>query len=362
MRKLHLYELHKLRGAKFAPFAGWEMPVAYGSAIEEHLGVRSSVRMFDVSHMGEIEVSGPGAIEALNFSLTNDVRKCKAGQAQYTLLCTEEGGVIDDLILYRKTDENFLLCVNATNIENDFDALIARCENFDCTIRNSSDEFGQIAIQGPASAQVVMRALKVNVANLNKMNFLSDIGPRREGILARTGYTGEDGFEIYYPLIDLEELANDLEKAGAQWAGLAARDSLRLEAGFPLYGHELNRNITPVQAGLEWAVTWSKNDFVGLRALCEERTCGPAGRIGHYVVEDRRIPRQGDPVIDNLGRPVGRVLSGGFSPSLGKPIGTAWIDKESWGKRNESGWTSRLRNQDIPISFGPPAIKLCKAQ
>ena len=242
MKTLKLNSFHRSRGAKFAPFAGWSMPVSYGSAIEEHLATRKSVMLFDVSHMGEIEVVGRGAASFLSFVLSNNVY-CPTGKAFYSLICDSNGGTVDDVIVYRRSDENFLLCVNASNVMRDFEHLVWYSNSYDCKVVDRSSEFGQLAVQGPGSPELLYSLFGKGISEIRRMSFAVLVYEGHEILVARTGYTGEDGFELYCSQAFLPSLAFSLERLFPEnshaWAGLAARDSLRLEAGFPLYGLSL---------------------------------------------------------------------------------------------------------------------------
>jgi len=357
LKKLPLRNFHAANNAKFAPFAGWEMPVSYGSALEEHLGVRQHARAFDVSHMGEIDVSGPDALKFLNGLLTNDLSKCEIGCAQYTFMCNEQGGVIDDLIVYRLAEDGYFLCVNASNITKDYDHLTERKKGLNCQVLDLSNSFGLLAIQGPASAALLANSLEIETTGISKMRFSQPLLFGEKTILARTGYTGEDGFEIYCSNSIVERLAESFQSSGINWAGLAARDSLRLEAGFPLHGHEISEKITPIQARLGWAVGWNKPSFLGDKMLRYEKEHGSEGYVGYYEAIGRRIPRAGAIILDSEGTESGRVLSGGYSPSCSRPIGTAWIREEAWVNRLTEGWKVLLRDQEISIKFGPPVLK-----
>jgi len=362
LKKLPLHDYHKSISAKFAPFAGWDMPLSYGSSLEEHRFVRKYAGIFDVSHMGEILVEGVQALNFLNFALTNDLSKIRTGQAQYTLLCSEDGGTIDDLIVYKIAETKYLLCVNASNTITDFAHLIALRGNYDCEIHNQSDEFGQLAIQGPCSADILCQLCERKVAEIPRMHCVEGVWLGTDkSLIARTGYTGEDGFEIYCSKDQLSEwvaaLSNSFESGKLCWIGLAARDTLRLEAGFPLHGHELSDEISPVQAGLSWAVGWDKEEFLGSVALRAEKENLLKGRVVHYAVEDRRIPRSNSAIVNHDGKKIGRVLSGGFSPLLEQPIGTAMLDVEVLGEFEKDGAFAEIRGKLIRIRKSLPAIR-----
>jgi len=362
LKKLYLHEYHAENQAKFAEFAGWEMPLSYGSSLDEHNGVRSDARVFDVSHMGQLKVSGHSALKFLNYMLTNDLSSCKVGFAQYSLLCNEKGGVIDDLIVYRLSKDEFMLCVNASNVDADFSYLEGKIGEYDCTLLNLSHNFGLLAIQGPSSVAYLRKMIDVELSKISKMGFVQIQIFDEQCIVARTGYTGEDGFEIYCPNQKIIKLAELCQKSGLKWAGLAARDSLRLEAGFPLHGHELSDLISPIQAKLGWAVGWEKDSFVGYQALLHEKQSGAKVQVEHYEVAGRRIPRSGSIILDSNGSEAGKVLSGGFSPVLSKPIGTCLIDKNSLKNCSQKGWKTFAGRQEVEIFFGKPALSKVRNQ
>ena len=365
LKKLELHDLHVENSAKFTSFAGWEMPVSYGRSIEEHLHTRRKTSLFDVSHMGEIEVSGPDAEAFLDYALTNSVSSAEPGRAVYSPLCDDDGGTIDDLIAYKKSPASFLLCVNASNIESDFIHLSEVASQFDCEISNLSSSFGQLAVQGPSAFAALEASTGQDFSTLAKMAFREVELMGGYCLLARTGYTGEDGFEIYCPPDLLSNWAESFRPACLSgevcWAGLAARDSLRLEAGFPLYGHELSRDISPLQAGLGWAVKFTKDDFVGKRSLYEEKEGGLPGRVVFYEVDGRRIPRQGDRVLKE-GTEVGRVLSGGYSPMVEKPIGSAWIKGSIASGGGSGSFCAEVRGKPIGLSLTAPVLRRMKAK
>lgn len=356
-KKLYLHDFHMQKSAKIISFAGWEMPVSYGSAVDEHLQTRNKASLFDVSHMGELIVSGKQSNDFLEYMLTNSVKNVRPGKAIYSPFCYEDGGTVDDLIAYKKSDVEYLLCVNASNIQKDFEHFSHYINGFDCTIKNDSSLFGQLALQGPDSEEILSKIVSSDFSNLPKMSFVEKQFPAGKALVARTGYTGEDGFEIYCPVNDLLtwiDLFHEHEKSGeVKWAGLAARDSLRLESGFPLYGHELSSSISPLQAGLDWSVKWNKADFIGRSALVSERETGGVGRIQFYEVEDRRIPRDGAKIFW-MDQEMGKVLSGGFSPTIKKPIGSALIHSQGLDNLPDNGWTAEVRSSRLDISFGEP--------
>lgn len=321
-------------------FAGWSLPVQYpGGTIAEHNAVRGSAGLFDVSHMGECEVSGPDAAALLDLALTNEFSSLETGRARYSPMCGEDGGCLDDLIAYRTGEASFLLVLNASNAEADEANLrrLAAAEGLDCGIRDRSGELSMIALQGPDSPRVLEAALGSGMSALEKFSF-REAG---ELFISRTGYTGSDGFEIAMPNALAEGVAESLAAAGAVPCGLGARDSLRLEACYPLHGHEIGPGITPLQAGLGWAVKFSKQRFSGREALLRQREAGCASRVAFFAAEGRRMPREGSALADAAGEEAGRVLSGAWSPALDAPIGsclvkTEFLQKELFAKVRDS--------------------------
>ena len=360
LQKLRLRDFHLSHSAKLVPFAGWEMPVSYGRIIDEHMQTREKAGLFDVSHMGEIEVKGPDAEPFLDFLLTNSVGSLKEGNGVYSPMCSEDGGTVDDLIAYKKSSDAFLLCVNASNTDKDFEHFNKHKGVFDCEISNRSTQFGQIAIQGPCSAQALFNATGVQFGDLSKMSFREIDLFGDYCLVARTGYTGEDGFEVYCPVEKTLDWAHafkeDCSSGLARWVGLAARDSLRLEAGFPLYGHELSEEISPFQAGLGWTIDWSKETFLGKESLVREKESGKLDKVIFYEVDDRRIPRQDDTVFDS-DREVGRVLSGGFSPLVEGPIGSALVDISTLGDNTLDELSAEVRGKRVSLRRTLPVLK-----
>ncbi|WP_058234438.1 glycine cleavage system aminomethyltransferase GcvT [Devriesea agamarum] len=336
-RRSPLVSTHERLGAVFTDFAGWQMPVRYTSDLEEHAAVRTRSGLFDLSHMGEIRISGPDAAEALDYALASRISAISIGRAKYSLLLAPEGGVIDDLIVYRVDETDYLVVANAANKDVDFRELTERAERFDCTVTDESDDTALIAVQGPTSADVVTRALAAahsqiapqDIAQLKYYRCL--IGSFHDAplLVARTGYTGEDGFELYVPADRAEALWELLTKAGGEDlvpCGLACRDTLRLEAGMPLYGHELSRSTLPVQAGLGPVVALtSKGDFVG-RSAVENTDASSRPVLVGMTAEGRRAGRAGYPVLNADGQRIGEITSGVLSPTLGYPIAMAFID------------------------------------
>jgi aminomethyltransferase len=329
-RKTPLTSAHQRLGAKLIDFGGWLMPVNYPDGIiEEHKATRSAVGVFDVCHMGEIHFRGPRAAEAVQRLVTNNVGGMSDGRAMYAVTCHPSGGIVDDLIVYRVTGDHFLLVVNASNIDKDHQHFVKNAGAL-CQIDDQSDSTALIAFQGPKAAAALAGLTNADLASLRSFCFLPDRQVAgRPAWIARTGYTGEDGFELFCRPGDARALAIALldagRPAGLELAGLGARDSLRLEAGYPLYGHEISATISPLQAGLGWVVKLDKAaNFVGRDALCAQKAAGFAKRIVFFKTGDRRIVRAGTPVVDSSG-PVGEVVSGTLSPVLNESIGSALV-------------------------------------
>ncbi len=340
LKRTPLFDFHVAHGGRMVDFSGWEMPVQYRSILDEHRAVRRAAGLFDVCHMGEVDVRGPGALAFLQSLLTNDLAGMTPGRVVYSPMCNETGGVIDDLLVHMRAPGDYFLCINAGNIDKDLAWLRERraaAPGLDVTLDDRSGDTALLAIQGPRAAEI-LRPLAAGgaAAALDALKYYHfAAGLEIAGIpcpaVARTGYTGEDGFELYHRPEDAPRLAETLLAAGAplglELAGLGARDSLRLEAGFPLHGHELSDAISPLAAGLAWTVKLKKNaDFIGRAALEREAREGPARRVVFFKTGDRRIVRAGASVIDEAGAPLGAVLSGTLSPVLNEAIGSALID------------------------------------
>jgi aminomethyltransferase len=327
-----LHDRHVALGARLAPFAGWEMPLQYTGVVEEHTAVRERVGLFDVSHLGTLDVHGRGAAAVVDRVMTNDLARIGPGQAQYTLCCTEQGGVVDDLIVYLESPQRLRLVPNAANAAAVAERLRSAAPP-GVHVEDHHQDVAVLAVQGPASAAVVS-AVGLPVS----MGYMSFARARRAGIdvtVCRTGYTGELGYELLVPATAAGELWDALmqagDEAGIQPCGLASRDTLRTEMGYPLHGQDLSVDITPVQARLRWAVGWDKHDFTGKKALVAERAAGPARVLRGLLAEDRSIPRPGMAVRrtgPDVGTAVdaGVVTSGTFSPTLRIGIGLALLD------------------------------------
>ena len=353
-----LHDFHAARGARFVAFGGWNMPVQYTSILEEHKAVREAAGLFDVSHMGEFHVSGSDAALFLDRLVVNAVANAPVGKAVYSPMCNSGGTVVDDLIVYRTAEDAFLVCVNASNIEKDFGWFLKQAERwgFDVEIEDRSDEYALLAIQGP-KAETILTAIGLEaVEGIQRFwhQLVTFAGEKTR--ICRTGYTGEDGFEIYCSPKAAESLAKQIlaegEAHGVKLCGLGARDSLRLEAGLPLYGHELSDSITPLEASLDWTVKLNKTDFIGKNALTEQKENGIPRRVIHFKLEGRRIAREGTPVIDASGEAVGQVLSGTLSPILNCPIGSAIVRTES----KDASLFVDLRGNQLPLQVAKPPL------
>jgi aminomethyltransferase len=327
-----LHERHVELGARMVEFAGFSMPVQYGSIVAEHRAVREAAGLFDVSHMGQIAISGPAAVKTVERLLTRPVAKMAIGRVRYGLLCNEAGGVVDDVTVYRIGDEELALCVNASNIEKDYRWVVQHAA--DATgVRNRSAETGLLALQGPASVDILAAVASDELRSLRRYTFLRTPVAGRLALVSRTGYTGSDGFEIYAPAEDVGAVFDALLEAGRPHglipAGLGARDTLRLEAGMPLYGHELDDETSPLEAGLGRFVALDRGGFIGAAALQRANERGLRRRLVGFVMEARGIARA-DYSVAHAGKEVGRVTSGAPSPTLGQSIGLAYVPTERW--------------------------------
>jgi aminomethyltransferase len=329
MKRTPLYERHIEAGAKMVEFGGWEMPVRYEGVIKEHAAVRNRAGLFDVSHMGEIAVEGTGARAFVDRVVTNDVSELKNGEIVYALLLNESGGTIDDLLVYCTGRDTFMLVVNASNIDKDFDWIASQKGEEDVSVKNISDEYSLLALQGPESAGIIEKIFP-DAGGIKYYNFAQADFMGEKIILSRTGYTGEDGFEIYLKqnAVDLwDRLLATKGGLAASPCGIAARDLLRIEAGYPLYGHELTDEIDPATAGLKWAVKKGEASFIGKEGFAGKKP--DKKRIG-FLMEGRAVPREGYPIFIE-GNEAGSVTSGTFSPTLQKPIGIGYIARQKEG-------------------------------
>jgi aminomethyltransferase len=365
LRHSPLQSVHERLGATLTEFAGWLMPLRYGSETAEHNAVRTAAGLFDLSHMGEILLTGPDAGAALDYALVGQPSALRPGRARYTMICAEDGGVLDDLIVYRLGDEEFLVVANAANTAVVLGALAERASGFKAEVLDRTSDYALIAIQGPNGVAILSSVTDIELDGLKYYASQPATVCGRPVLLARTGYTGEDGFELFCAPGDAETIWNGLTEAGANEglipAGLAARDTLRLEAGMPLYGNELSRDMTPFDAGLGRVVKLDKpGDFVG-RAALAERSQHPQGRVlAGLTCHGRRVPRHGYTVLWD-GEPCGTVTSGAPSPTLGKPIAMAYLDPhvvESAGNQAAPHAAESAGDQADPHTDGSsPAAK-----
>ena len=328
MRKTKLYSEHIQLNAKMVDFGGFNMPIQYSGISTEHLNVRNNVGIFDVSHMGEFYVSGNDALGFLNYVCSNNIHKIKIYKAQYNCLINENGGIIDDLIIYRTNEKDYMLVVNAANIEKDWNWLNQQIKKFNCNISNKSDTIGLISVQGPNSLKLINDVFNDNFESIKKFNFKSIIHKNSKILISNTGYTGSVGYELYVDnkiIIDVwKSLYSKKEKYSLCAVGLGARDTLRIEAGYPLYGNEINDLTTPHEANLMWITDLNKN-FIGNKKILESISNSKKKLVGFKMI-DRAIPRKDYNIFDVNNKMIGKVTSGTFSPSKKVGIGMAMID------------------------------------
>ena len=328
MKDTALSEIHAALGAKMVPFAGYNMPVSYQGINIEHQTVREKVGVFDVSHMGEFFVTGPNALSLIQRVCSNDASKLEDGQAQYSCFPNEDGGVVDDLIVYRIAAEKWLLVVNASNIDKDW-AWINLHNTMGASLENSSDHYSLLAIQGPKAIQAMQSLTQENLSAIKfytfKMNTFAGV---ENVIISATGYTGSGGFELYCKNTQVAKIWTKVLEAGADWGiqpiGLAARDTLRLEMGYCLYGNDIDDTTSPLEAGLGWITKFNK-DFINSESLKKQKEIGVSKTLVGFELSQRGIPRQGYAIVDAQGNSIGRVTSGTMSPSMGKGIGLGYV-------------------------------------
>ncbi len=327
LKKTPLNAIHRAAGARMVDFGGWDMPVEYSGIIAEHMAVRTGAGLFDVSHMGEIEVRGPQALELVNFVTCNDAALLADGQAQYSGLLYPNGGFVDDILVHRLEARHYFLCVNASNQDKDFDWIVSQ-NNFDCEVEFASRNYVQLAIQGPKALETLGKLTATDLAKIRYYWFERGEILDVPAIIARTGYTGEDGFEIYVPPEEGERIWAAVVEAGLEFGlipcGLGARNTLRLEAAMSLYGHEIDDQVTPYEAGLGWIVKLDKGDFMGRQALLKQKESGLTRRLAGLEMRGRGIARDGYPVFVDS-EEVGWVTSGSPAPFLQKSIGLCML-------------------------------------
>ena len=309
-----------------SPFGGFDMPIQYVGITEEHNAVRHEVGVFDVSHMGEVRVKGPEAYKYVSHIFVNDVTGAPDGQIFYGMMCLENGGTVDDLLVYKVNDEEYFLVINAANIDKDVAWIMKNAEGFDVTVTNESDRYGEVAVQGPKAEETVENVLGIPVKDIAFYNFKTFQIDGEEVIVSRTGYTGEDGFEIYGSHEYIIKVWDKLMEAGVQACGLGCRDTLRFEVGLPLYGDELSEEISPIEASLSMFVKLDKPEFIGKEALAKQKAEGVKRRIVGLELEGNAIPRHGYPVEVN-GEVIGEITTGYRSISTGKSVAMAMVNK-----------------------------------
>lgn len=354
-RKTPLYDKHVEYGGKIVEFGGWLLPVQYAGILEEHHVIREKVGLFDVSHMGEVMVEGPDALAFLQKLLTNNVGKTVAGQIQYSPMCYEDGGVVDDLLTYCKAPDKYLLVINAANIDKDWAWMIENSKGYNLELNNISAATAELALQGPLAEKTLQKLTAAGLADIGYYRFQDDVVVAgKKTLISRTGYTGEDGFEIYCAAEDAQELWDALMAAGKEFgiqpAGLGCRDTLRFEACMPLYGHELSAQISPLEAGLGKFVALDKNDFNGKTALAQQKEQGLLRKLVGFVVTGKGIARAGYPVL-SAGRYIGTVTTGSFAPTVGKNLGLALV---------EAGYAGVGQLLEIEIRNKPVAAEVIK--
>ena len=350
MKKTKFYNVHKKLGAKIVEFAGYEMPIQYSSIIAEHKAVRNSVGVFDVSHMGEVFVSGEKALDFVQHITVNDASKLTPGRVQYSAMCYPDGGIVDDLLVYRFSENEFMLVINASNIDKDFQWMNDN-NRFGVKLENRSNEYSLLAVQGPRSKEVLKKLTNADLDNLEYYYFIKTQVAGTDMILSRTGYTGEPGYELYFTGDEkkAEELWDKVFEAGNKFdiqpAGLAARDSLRLEMGFCLYGNDIDKTTNPLEAGLGWITKLTKSYFIGKEKLLEIKSKGLTKKLCGLVSEEKAFPRHGYAINSN-GKIIGKITSGTVSPVLGKPIALGYVDKEFSNEGSEVGIL--IRGKEVP--------------
>jgi aminomethyltransferase len=350
MNKTALYDKHVSLGAKIVPFAGFDMPVQYSGVTEEHFAVREKVGIFDVSHMGQFFVEGPSAKDLLQFVGTNNVDSLENGKAQYTCLPNGNGGIVDDLIVYKMADEKYFVVVNASNIEKDWNHISKHNEKFGAKLTNASDEMSLIAIQGPKATETLQKLTETNLSEIPYYHFTEGkIAGFDDVIISNTGYTGSGGFEIYFKNENAVKIWEAITEAGEEFGlipcGLASRDTLRLEKGFCLYGNDIDDSTSPLEAGLGWITKFDK-DFVDKELLAKQKEEGITRKLVGFEMQEKAIPRHDYLVVDAEGNEIGKVTSGTMSPMKKIGIGLAYVAKPHF--KIDSEIFIQIRNKNIP--------------
>ncbi|RDY58366.1 glycine cleavage system aminomethyltransferase GcvT [Flagellimonas nanhaiensis] len=352
MKTTALHSTHVALGAKMVPFAGYDMPVSYEGVNIEHETVRNSVGVFDVSHMGEFLIEGPKALELIQKVTSNDASKLVVGKAQYSCFPNENGGIVDDLIVYRIKDETYLLVVNASNIEKDWEHISKYNKDIGAEMRNISDDYSLLAIQGPKAVEAMQSLSSIDLASIKFYNFVvGDFAGIEHVIISATGYTGSGGFEIYCKNSEVQQVWDQVLEAGASFGikpiGLAARDTLRLEMGYCLYGNDIDDTTSPFEAGLGWITKFTK-EFVNSSVLAKEKEEGPKRKLVAFELNERGIPRNGYAIFDEEGNEIGKVTSGTMSPSLSKGIGLGYVTTEL--SKVDSKIHIQIRKSKVPAT------------
>lgn len=368
MKSTPLTTIHTELGAKMAEFAGYNMPISYAGIKEEHKAVRENVGVFDVSHMGEFFVEGPDALDLLQQISSNDVSKLFPGRAQYSCMPNKKGGIVDDLIIYRLDDERssigghaYLLVVNAANIEKDWNWVKQHADNFDVKLTDRSDDFGLLAVQGPNATAVLQSLTSVALSEIKFYHFtIGEFAGIPDVIISATGYTGSGGFELYVHNKDMVNLWNAVFEAGKETdivpVGLGARDTLRLEMGYCLYGNDIDDNTSPLEAGLGWITKLQKGDFNSSEIFKTQKAEGVKRKLVGLSVEERRVPRHGYLIVNDSGDEIGHVTSGTQSPTLGTPIGMGYVGIE-YAEPGTQVFIVAGRKQLPAIVAKPPFVK-----
>ena len=356
MKNTALSKIHEALGAKMVPFAGYNMPVSYEGVNAEHLTVRSGVGVFDVSHMGEFLISGPNALPLLQKVTTNDVAKLVVGKAQYSCMPNETGGIVDDLIVYRIKEDQYLLVVNASNIDKDWEHISKYNTGAKAEMRNISDNYSLLAIQGPKAVEAMQSLTSVDLGNIPFYSFeVADFAGIDYVIISATGYTGSGGFEIYCKNEEVEQVWDKVMAAGADYGikpiGLAARDTLRLEMGYCLYGNDIDDTTSPLEAGLGWITKFDK-DFINSIALAKQKEEGPKRKLVAFELSERGIPRHGYDIVDEKGSKIGNVTSGTMSPSLEKGIGLGYVTTDF--SKIDTTIFIQIRKNAVPATIVKP--------
>lgn len=338
MMRTPFYDIHKSFGAKIVDFHGWEMPLDYSGIMDEHLNVRTNAGLFDVSHMGRFEIRGNDAFDCVQNLITNDLKKLDDYQALYSPLCYEDGGIVDDIIVYRFASDHFLFVVNASNRSKDYEWIITHSKS--AQVEDISDRTGLLALQGPNASDTLQRLVRLDLQYVKPFHFVTAEVDGVNCILSRTGYTGEDGFEMFFDSSRIEiwgKLMKQAEAFRIKPSGLGARDTLRIEAGLMLYGNDIDENTTPLEVPLKWTISFEKKgDFIGKKALNDSH---PTRKLVGFEVSEKRIARQGNKVLVN-GLEVGQVTSGSFSPTLRRSIGFCFVPIDV------------MQNESIQIEIG----------